>query len=210
MGSYRAWVRAIDTAGTSAGWSVPQDFKVLPIVTQIGPTTSTFNLTPEFSWMPVLGATGYAITVRDATTDGVVISQTVTSGTKFTSTSSLTPGLYRWSVHAIGATNLRCPVATTAEFFAGGRPVVLSPRTMTSEHIPQFSWSAVEGASSYELYVSRLDVLQGGIIKANGITTTRYTSTIVLPVGTFRIWVRAISGTGVVSAWSNFRDFKNV
>ena len=210
MGSYRAWVRGSDVSGTAARWSDPVNFMVLPTVEQIGPLTSTFDMTPEFRWVAVPGASTYNVVVRNANTNVVLINESVTSGSTFSPSSSLPVGRYVWNVYAVSSAGFRSPGATTAEFFAGGRPTVLSPLSTTSQRTPQFSWSNVDGAVSYSLFVTRLDVMTTGLINVVGLTSTTYTPSTPLPAGTFRVWARAISSTGALSPWSISSDFSIV
>ena len=73
---------------------------------------------------------------------------------------------------------------------------------------PVFAWTAVAGAVSYELWVNRTDVSQAGVINVSGLTTTTYTSSVPLVSGgQYRAWVRAVSSTGEVGAWSVAIDF---
>ncbi|MCA9086786.1 MAG: hypothetical protein KDA81_22165, partial [Planctomycetaceae bacterium] len=64
------------------------------------------------------------------------------------------------------------------------------------------SWGAVDGATRYELWVNHVGVTNK-VIYQPSLTTTSYTPTSNLAAGNFRIWVRAINGDGIRSAWSS-------
>ena len=57
------------------------------------------------------------------------------------------------------------------------------------------------GAVRYDLWVNQVGG-QPQIIRQQNLTDTSYTSTNLLPIGTYRAWIRAVSSTGEVSPWS--------
>ena len=91
--------------------------------------------------------------------------------------------------------------------YVGGRTDFLSPSGTTSDTTPLFSWRTVDGAARYDLWVSRIDVPQGQVIREQNLLTTDYTPATPLVAGTCRAWVRAISTTAEVGYWSLQRDF---
>jgi hypothetical protein len=97
--SYRWWVRAVGSSGPGV-WSSALDFTVA-LPTLIGPTDTTGNVMPTFSWTGVDGVTQYEIWVSDRVT-GSVQDLTV-SGFTWTPTAPLLSGhSYRWWVRALG------------------------------------------------------------------------------------------------------------
>ena len=90
--------------------------------------------------------------------------------------------------------------------YVGGQPAVFGPVGTTSG-FPVFTWSAVQGAASYQLRVDRTDVPQINVINVSGLTSTTYTRSSPLVAGTYRFWVRAVSTSGEVSIWSSVRVF---
>ncbi len=103
--------------------------------------------------------------------------------------------------------SLKSGGATTTDIYVGGRPTFLGPIGNTSDTTPTFTWAPVLGAASYHLTVNRINVPQVGIINQTSLTTTSFVPTTPLPVGTYRAWVRAVSGTGEISIWSVQVDF---
>ncbi len=206
MGSYRAWVRGADASGVSAAWAVPVDFQVLlPVTVPAGPA-STFDLTPTFTWNAVPGAVGYNLVVRNANTGVAVLIPTGIAGTSFTPLTNLPVNPYRWQVFAVAASGLNSQSATTQELYVGGRLTLLTPSGSTSDTTPTFTWTPVDGAVSYDLFVTRVDVPTAGIINLVGLLGTSFTPTTPLPGGTYRAWVRAISTTAA-GPWSLQIDF---
>jgi fibronectin-binding autotransporter adhesin len=208
MGSYRAWVRGIDASGLVASWSTAVDFFLLPAVSVVGPVTPTFDRTPTFTWDAVPGAVSYDLYYRNHTTGSVTTSITNIVGNSYTPSSNLADGNYRWYVFAVTQGNYRSQSATLQYSYVGGRPMVLTPTGNTSDTTPTFNWTPVSGAATYKLFVSRTDVPTSGIISQVGLTTANFTPTTPLPVGTYRVWVQAVSSTGPFSLWSDPVNFR--
>ena len=204
MGICRCWIRGIDAKGNPGGWSVLYEALVLPGPTPIGPLSATFDRTPTFSWNLVTGAASYEVFVKNQNTGVMVFNGTSTTATNFTPGTNLTDGPYRWWVLAVSSSGLRSGGTTSTDIYVGGRPTIIAPaaNSSTSDTTPTFTWKSVDGAASYQLTVNRINVPQAGIISLTGLTTTSFTPTTPLPVGTYRAWVRAVSGTGELSSWS--------
>ncbi len=93
--------------------------------------------------------------------------------------------------------------SSPVEFFVGGRPVVNSIGTITSQ-TPTITWQPVQGASGYELFIATAAAPTVPVLRVNGIGATAYTVSTPLAKGDYRVWVRAINAsTGAFSLWSN-------
>ncbi|MBC7966651.1 MAG: hypothetical protein H7Z17_12105, partial [Fuerstia sp.] len=211
-GIYRCWIRGIDAKGNFAGWSVLQELLDVPGPIPVGPLSATFDRTPTFSWNPVAGALSYELYVRNQYTGAMVINGTSTAATDFTPATDLTDGPYRWWTLAVSPANIgpiKSGGSNPIDIYVGGRPTIIAPvaGSSTSDRTPTFTWRAVDGAAGYQLTVNRINVPQAGIISQTGLTTTSFTPTAALPVGTYRAWVRAVSTTGELSPWSTEVNF---
>lgn len=199
VGLYRAWVQ-VWSGAASGGWSLPFDFHVspAPVITQ--GMNSTFDRTPTFAWNAVSGATSYEFQLKNRNTGAMVIAQTV-AGTSLTPGSNLPDGPYRWFVRGRSDQNVYSLWTTATDIYVGGRTDVLMPTGNTSDTTPTFSWRPVDGASRYELWLSRLDVPSVVINKTDN-TTTSFTPATALAAGSYRVWVRAVSTTNEFGPWS--------
>ena len=206
MGLYRAWVRGFAADGFNAAWSRPVEFFVAPAPVLTAGTNSTFDRTPEFAWNSVAGAVSYDLTLRNLNTGATVINKTGIRATSWKVPTDLPTGLYRWWVLAVNAKALRSQSANVSDIFIGGRPNVLTP-VIGLDHPALFTWSTIDGAASYMLHVNRIDVPHAAVIQLSGLTGTSYQSTVTLPTGTYRVWMRAVSATGELSLWSAAVDF---
>jgi hypothetical protein len=206
LGQYRAWVAGIDAAGQMASWSAFKDFTIAKAPSPTSPLAGTFSRLPAFTWGSVPGATGYDIFIRNLTTGVTDFYPKGVIGNSWTPPSSMTDGPYRWWVQATGPGNVRSLWSPPIDIYIGGRPNVLGPAGTITARTPTFTWTAISGAASYQLWLNRLDVAQSAVINQSGITSASFTATSALAKGTYRIWIRALSTTGQWSPWSQSID----
>lgn len=201
FGRHQIWVRAIGPQNYPSAWSDVVKYYIGPDL--LAPTTSTFNLQPEFSWTSVPGIASYRLFVQKGST--TAINEASITGTSFTPASPLEAGAYRWWIlpsHANGRTGAWSELG---EFFAGGRPTVTGPVGTTNSGTPTITWGAVEGAGSYEVYLFNDDGL-GLRQRVNGITGSSFT-TIPVPDGNYRVWVKSYKANGDSGLWSRPMSF---
>ena len=210
VGRYRAWVRGFSAEGKPAQWSrelnMITDLIVVPAPTLVSPLHATFDRTPTFTWSAVNGAVQYVLRVRNANT-GSVVAQHTTTATSFTLTTALADNSYNWEVRSVGPLGHQSDYASANRLYVGGRPVIFGPAGLAGSSTPSFTWSAVEGASRYELRVDRKDVVQNRIIELTNLTSPSHTAATPLSTGTYRFWVRAVSASGEFSPWSIVSNF---
>ena len=206
MGRYRIWVRSFDVKGAASQWSAKADFNVAGSPTLLSPLTATFEKQPVLTWSAVSGAVSYQIVVRYSE-GGNLYNVSNISGTTWTAPGELTQRSYTWSVTAKGPDGIVSVAPQQATFFVGGRPNLLTPTGTITNNRPQFRWTPVTGAATYNLWVNHVAATNTNAFKVNGLTAANYTPTASLPKGTYRVWVRAVSTTGVLSPWSLPIDF---
>ena len=205
LGKYGVWVRGIDAGNTVAEWSLAKQFNTAPRTIITSPSTPGFNNLPVFQWQALAGATQYQIYVQNRTTNAVTLSQTNITATSFTPTSALPTGDYRWWARGSNNSGIVGGWSVQLDFNVGGKPIVLTPIGTTSNRTPTFSWTPVQGADHFELWVSKRDGT-GVVINLTNITAASYTPTTSLAPHAYRIWVRAVTSTGAFSAWSAYVD----
>ena len=80
---------------------------------------------------------------------------------------------------------------------------VNAPSFSTGLGLPTFTWTAASGSSvRYELKIDRIDIAQTDLIRLSTLTATTFTVSTPMAVGSYRLWIRAISGAGVIGDWS--------
>lgn len=207
MGRYRIWVRSIDAKGIPSLWSARADFNVASSPTPLSPITPTFEKAPVLTWTAVSGAVSYQIVVRNSTGGGTVYNVGNIAATSWPVPANLPVGSYTWWAAARGPDGIVSATPQQVTFFVGGRPNVLGPSGTITNIQPQFSWTPVTGAATYNLWVNRIASTTTVALRVNDLTDTNYTSTTSFPKGTYRVWVQAVSTTGEISPWSAPIDF---
>ena len=180
------------------------------------PTSTTTSLSPAFTWTAIPGATHYYVWISDLSTgQSPVLQNTNVQTNSWTIPTTLTAGHnYMWWLEALDTngpvTNwsygqgfsvswLSTPLLTTP---SGSIPV-LGNASLT----PTFTWSAVTGADTYDLWVNDGTSGQAQMIRQ---TTANpfFTPAAPLIIGHQYIWwVQAHNSTTNISAWSSGAGF---
>jgi len=202
LGRYAVQVRGMDAAGLPGQWAVPQRFTSASAVTLISPGLSTFNPQPTLTWEAVTGASRYEVTLKDQAIDSTIASNASIFTTSWTPVSQLPHGTYRWWVRAYSAAGIVGGWSLYKDFSVGGKPTLLNIPATTFDRTPTFSWTAVDGAASYEIWIA-LGNANVVVLNVRNLPTNSYTPLNDLAPQSYRVWIRAVSTTGVVSAWSS-------
>jgi subtilisin family serine protease/subtilisin-like proprotein convertase family protein len=207
-GTYRAFVRAFNAYGESGLWSNALNFTVLaaPGIIQPG-EGGTFQRSPTFTWNAIPGAANYDLWVTSRTLNKVVIRNQYVLGTAFKAPADLAIGDYTVWVRAQSG-NYFSPWSAPRNFSVGTAPVILTPASnSTPGNKPEFNWSGIAGTERYELWVTNLTT-NVRVLYLTNLTTTKFTPPTALPAGQYRVWVRAVSTMGEITAWSAGVDFR--
>jgi hypothetical protein len=211
-GGYAFWVRAINrTPGKATvvgAWGSPTQFATLrapvievPSAIEHEGEMLTTQAMPTLEWTRIDGAARYEIWVNRSNTRPPYLQDTSIDNS-YTFESRLPEGRYFIWVRA---------VSTRGEFSdwspayvletTGGRPLITSPTQNEQAVDFTFTWIGFEEAVSYEIWVDHVGV-DYTFINVDGITETTYQHPDPLPLGNFRLWVRALFEDGSYSAWS--------
>jgi len=199
-------VRGIAADAFAAKWSVSLRVNVATPPVIASPNGPGFDKTPTFTWNSVPGAVKYELYVLRGSAGSVVIYEQNLSTTSFTPTTELANGPYTAWVIALNAQNDRGLWSAPVQWEVGGRPTVLTPAGSVGVR-PVFTWTAVEGAATYNLWVDRSDVYTRGYFNVNGILSSSWTPPADMPAGSYRVWIQAVSQTAEFSAWSTVMFF---
>ncbi len=227
VGQYTFWVRARNQFGFDSNWSIPKTFSVTTFPTLTGPSSSTFDTTPTFTWTDMrstlrglaAGAARYELQifgVHPTTKLFVELPQyTVTTIPTNTYTipadRALPAGSYRAIVRAIanGRPSAGVPETVSAFSFAlpfnvGGIPIV-TPLPSTTNTTPTLLWQAVDGASGYEVFLATSAKPNVNLLNPlnNRTGGTSFVVPQALNKGVYRYWIRAFNAsTGAAGAYS--------
>ena len=203
LGGYSFSVSGIDASGLSGNWASTLTFRSIEPVTLVSPDGSMFNTFPTLTWLPVPGATNYELILRNVRTGAAAAWEQSLTSTSWTPKTALAYGDYRWSVRGRLGNVLNGNWSLTKDFNNRGKPILLTASGTTTDRTPTINWAAVPGAASYHVNIARLDTGKA-IIYVQNLTGTSFAPLTDLAPREYRIWVRAVSTTGVISEWGNF------
>ena len=193
-GIYRARVQSQSALGLSE-WSPTYTFTV-GVMSVTGPAI-TGDTTPTVTWTPVAGATGYEIWInREAPTfeaEVVRIADLPGDMNTFTLLDDIVPGTYTiWvrAQHTNGVGDWSAPFTMEVQ-----APTLLTPGDPTIDETPIFSWNAIEGATSYKLWVNQVNGPARVIYE--DVVGTSFEPTVRMPQGDYRAWIQPILGAEV-------------
>ncbi len=132
--------------------------------TLVSPRGSIGTTKPVYIWNPVAGATRYRLkvaNVNDISNPVIDIWYNATDvitdqGAVVKPNVALTPGSYRWWIqtgNCLGDGPWSFLLSFTVTAKVPSRPSPISPRGLISTRTPTFVWTAVPGATEYNLYI---------------------------------------------------------
>ncbi|MEJ7591420.1 MAG: GEVED domain-containing protein, partial [Planctomycetaceae bacterium] len=209
---------ALTGTQVSTAFSVPYNFIVAaaPTVTSLSPKAdpnidwATLSNRPTFNWTNPPGAEKSDIWIAQVGGNPRYLLVNGISGTSFTPNQDIGIGTYTFWVRTYSNTDN--PATTADERIASNWSqeqqfkVVTQPvappigRVKTGR--PTFSWSAVPGAITYEVWLSNDSDVISPYSNVTAIAALNYTPTTNLPVGHYTFWVRATNGLVQHSYWS--------
>jgi hypothetical protein len=216
-GTYQVWVRAFNAQNQGGNWSPTHQFTITstakPVVT--GPESPTRERRPTITWDPFSGAVRYDLWVDNLTTgERQVIRNTNVQDTSYRPTTPLTPlndAAFRVWVRAFDGQGNASAWSQAFDFdLSSGPPAVptlTGPVATTDNTRPTLTWSEVNFAVRYDLWVRNLTTGQDQVIRQQNLTTNSFRPATALPEGQYRFWVEAHDDLGNRSGWSASRDF---
>ena len=202
FGLHRIWVRAFAADGFWSAWSSPVEYYVGS--TLLGPVVPTFEKRPVFRWTEPEGAAEYEFYLRAP--NGEVTNLSGLTGGLYTPDVNLQDGIYRWWVRPFTGDGRAGLWSERGETYIGGRPTVSLPMADVMDASPAFTWSSVEGAISYEVFLNRTDVVEH-ILRTPDIPSAIFAPPI-LEAGDYVWWVRAKDVSGKYGPWSASSTFR--
>ncbi len=202
-----ALLSVLVTVGLTAGASPAAAALAAP--GGLSPDSTTVAGNPVLAWNPVAGATSYAVQVSSSSTYATSAWSTTTVNTQSVPTAALPSGTLYWRVKAT-ASGTESPWAS-ASFTrnAMAAPAPLSPADNATlpqpQSPPQLTWSAVNGATSYEVEVG----LDPGFVGAESYTTKTTSISAARPHSPNEwFWrVRGVLSGGQATNWSAQRSY---
>jgi subtilisin family serine protease len=173
----------------------------------ISPSGAVTDDTPTFTWSAVAGATNYHLVVTDTTSSTTVIDVNPGNVTTYDAPTPLdTTHAYSWKVSAIGPGGEGAYSNVLIFGYAPtGVPTLGMPSGVTPDLTPDFDWSAVPGATKYQILVLNTKT---GVYEVNQLPSTNaFTPSTNLTANHAFTWkVRALNlfGGGAYSPTKSF------
>lgn len=164
----------------------------------------------DFTWQPFQGAARYQFEISTDPTFSTIVYSTTTIKASHTPVARLPNNLYYWRVKPIDARDTYGAPSETWSFQFNWQfaPKLLSPeQNIDLAFLPRFSWTAVEGAQTYQLQIST----QPDFGSANSYATvnTEYTPEKALSNDQDYYWrVKATDAAANSTPWSEVRQFR--
>jgi hypothetical protein len=212
-GMYYWHVRAVDKRGTPGAWSI---YRVLhkswaARVVSTSPANGSAVVAPAavvLRWSSVRYAYRYHVVIGTDPSLATAVVDDTTSSLVYAPLVRLSPGAYYWRVWPIDAEKHEgSPSALSSFTFVWNKvPQNLSVADVwqgigNTVYDPQFSWSAVAGASRYEVQVATDPSFLHVVHDQDKIIGTHYTPTTQLGNDTYYWRVRAFDGDNA-SGWA--------
>jgi fibronectin type 3 domain-containing protein len=196
MGTYYYKVSAISASGFESAPSTPTAVAVAGPPAPTGVSASVADAQVTVSWNAVTGASSYNVYRSDSQT-GTYTKLGAPTTASYVDTITAT-GTYYYKVSAMSASDFESALSTPTTVMAG--PAVPTNITASAADAQvTVSWTAVTGASSYNVYRSTSQT--GTYTKLGAPTTTSYVDT-VTATGTYYYKASAVSMGGLESGHS--------
>lgn len=176
--------------------------------TVIGPPADTRTHFPIFVWTPVAGAISYDVWVTNLKAPNSPVIYTTVTGTSLTSPIPLEIAQHRVWVKANLSTGISTPWSAFRKFDVRTPPAVQPLVRLQDTYRPTITWSPVYKAATYQVQIDSRFTAPTGLIFASGVTSTSFVVPQDLPLGLYRVWIRALATNGNFSAWSDPGEFQ--
>ncbi|MCA9063193.1 MAG: hypothetical protein KDA96_09040, partial [Planctomycetaceae bacterium] len=168
--------------------------------------TSATEHRPVIRWTPAEDAVGYDVWVNNLTTgQGAFVRQTSVSNWLVPST-DLPIGRYAVWVRSALVDGTYSAWSSQFNFSIDTAPEITPMSLMQDSPHPMVSWNAIAGAATYEIWLSNLTTMQSPYLTNASITATSWSPGAELPMGRYRIWVRARDAMDRPAQWSRSVD----
>ena len=215
-GDYRARARTVTAQGLISAYSNYVNFTIdipapsPPVITR--PQGDIGDSFPTFEWTSSTAAATYSLWVSSITSGQRVIFRTGHDSTTYTHFNPLPDGAYRAWVRAFNAVGEYSAWSTPVQFTIDApipiAPTITAPAAVTTSINPRIIWTAVDGASSYDLWINNLSTAKSQYVRQTNLARTpTYYDPPVLTQGNYTAWIRAANGNGEYSPWSTGYSF---
>jgi len=185
----------------SSNWSATYAFELYrPPVAITSSGAATVDATPTITWTSAPGAATYEVVVTKPGSAVPIYARAGISTASHRIDIPLGNGMHEIQVRAIFADGSRSSWSPVQQLLIG-------PAATLTYAAGKLSWSSVNAATNYELWINYLGVpAQGKIVYQPFYAGTSYTLPSTLPKGRYQTWLRAIraeNGQLYAGAWTS-------
>jgi ELWxxDGT repeat protein len=199
IGTHYLWVSSEYGDNLFSDFSPPRAFRVNTAVTPKTPAANQSTLRPVLQWYSLPGAQQYEVVVDNLTTGQDTVARKLTTDSEFAPAADLPMGRYQFRVRGIDNKGSKALWSAYRTFTVLAPPALIGPVRGGFNTRPEFRWSAVPGATTYQL---QLKNRAGAVIHDVRVSQTRWTPPAKLASDDFKWTVRAIQGTNLTGLWA--------
>lgn len=202
IGRYNLWIRSVGAGGQKSAWTSQYNFRISTAISTLPFASQQTDPRPTLTWNPLPGAVRYDVWLDNLTTgQSQFLRNTNVPGTSWTPASDLPLGRYRIWVRGLDAAGLPGQWSATLNFSVVTPPALTAPVQPTFQRTPTFTWGAVPGAVTYEVFI-RNQSSGATTVHQQNLSETNWTPSSALADGPYRWWVRATGTAAMRSQWS--------
>jgi hypothetical protein len=204
-GTYSIRVRGLNALNQAGANSAPKTLTIdtvppaVPVLSAPAANASITALTPTFSWIAPLGATGYELRYGFSNPPAQTISNLTTTST--TLTQPLTIGTVFWQVRAQDAADNWSAWSSVSSFNLDSAANT-APRVVRQGTSVTLTWNPQDWALGYEVQVATNSTFTAIVYQTNSLPAGTWQTTTTLPAGTYYWRMRIKSGATTWSPWS--------
>ncbi len=209
IGQYRVWVRGVTSAGLFSEWSTVQSMRIMTRPTIANPGAVHSSTSFELQWTSVPGAASYDVWIDHQSSSTSQYYRNLNVDGTSLQLSDFSVGRYSAWVRARNAAGFFGAWSPLAVVTVNVSPQLLNVTSGSFAAAPTVNWSAVPGASRYEVWINNISN-GGGVFYHgnNNVSGNSYTLPALPAAGSYRVWVRARDSQGANFAWSTALDFE--
>lgn len=208
IGNYYVWIRGFTATGQASLWSSSSVWNLRPTTAVLNSGRTETSESFSVSWNPIPGATTYDVWVDRLTSSTSQYFRNSTATGTSIAVSGFDVGQYAVWVrgrNSAGDLGAWSPRATINVNYAASQ-LAVSGSTLSST--PTLTWSPVNGAAQYHVWVNNLSTGAAAVINNFNVQTTSLALS-TLPVGSYRAWVRGRDLNGGANyTWSTAFNFE--
>ena len=172
---------------------------VRPVIT--GPVGSSEQQRPRLTWTPIAAAASYRIWVTQTSLGRRPLFKAVATEAYLDVPEDLGNGKIDVWVRGVRISGELLPWSRMHRFVVGTAPEVNDVADRQETARPLITWSAVPGATAYDVWVNNVSTGQQQFVRTT-VTDPEWLPAAVLPLARYYIWVRAVTADGLESPWS--------